>query len=55
MIVAMRREGLTHNSISTYIHIIPTFVNWLSEKRLSSLSILNMKDKGHGNIDCLPL
>ena len=45
MIVAMRREGLAHNSISTYVRIVRTFLNWCSAEGLTSLTIPNMKDK----------
>ena len=45
MIVSMRRAGLAHNSISTYVRIVRTFLNWCSVEGLKSLSIPNMKDK----------
>ena len=45
MIVSMRRAGLAHNSISTYVRIVRTFLNWCSVEGLTSLSIPNMKDK----------
>ena len=45
MIVAMRRAGLAHNSISTYVRIVRTFLNWCHGSGRSSLTISNIKDK----------
>lgn len=45
MIVAMREAGLAHNSISTYVRIVRTFLNWASRQGLTTVSLPNMKDK----------
>ena len=45
MIVSMRRAGLAHNSVSTYVRIFGTFLIWCSTEGLTSLKIRNMKGK----------
>ncbi|MBR5570559.1 MAG: site-specific integrase [Oscillospiraceae bacterium] len=45
MIVAMRKAGLAHNSITTYVRIVRTFLNWCNEKDMTTLTLPNMKDK----------
>lgn len=45
MIVAMRCAGLAHNSISTYVRIVRTFLNWCHGSGRTSLTISNIKDK----------
>ena len=45
MVVAMREAGLAHNSISTYLRIVRTFLNWCSKEGITSISIPNMKDR----------
>ena len=45
MVVAMREAGLAHNSISTYLRIVRTFLNWCSNEGITSISIPNMKDR----------
>lgn len=45
MICAMRAAGLAHNSISTYVRVLRTFLNWCQKERRANLTIPNMKDK----------
>ena len=45
MICAMRAAGLAHNSISTYVRVLRTFLNWCQKDGRANLTIPNMKDK----------
>ena len=45
MIVSMRRAGLAHNTISTYVRLIRAFLNWANQEGLTEVMIPNMKDK----------
>ena len=45
MICAMRAAGLAHNSISTYVRVLRTFLNWCQKEGRANLTIPNMKDK----------
>ena len=45
MIVAMRQEGLAHNTITTYARIVRTFLNWCNCEGLTTVRMPNMKDK----------
>ena len=40
----MRGAGLAHNTISTYVRAMRTFLNWCNAEGLSNLTIPNMKD-----------
>lgn len=43
MIVSMRASGLAHNSISSYVRVMKTFLSWCSEQNYSTLSLPNFK------------
>ena len=45
MIVSMRKAGLAHNTISTYVRLIRAFLNWANQEGLTEVMIPNMKDK----------
>ena len=45
MVVSMRRAGLAHNTISTYVRLIRAFLNWANQEGLTEVMIPNMKDK----------
>ena len=45
MVVSMRAAGLAHNSISTYIRIVRTFLNWCNQEGITTITLPNMKDK----------
>ena len=45
MVVAMRQDGLAHNSITTYARIVRTFLNWCNREGLTTITMPNMKDK----------
>ena len=45
MVCEMRAAGLAHNSISTYVRVLRTFLNWCQREGRANLTIPNMKDK----------
>ena len=45
MVVAMRKAGLAHNSIATYVRMLKTFFNWSNEEGFSNITISSMKEK----------
>ena len=45
MIVAMRKKGLAHNTIATYVRLLKTFYNWCEREGLYSINITNIKEK----------
>ena len=45
MVVSMRRAGLAHNTISTYVRLLRAFLNWANQEGLTKVMIPNMKDK----------
>ncbi len=45
MVCGMRAAGLAHNSISTYVRVFRTFLNWCQREGRADLTIPNMKDK----------
>ena len=45
MVCGMRAAGLAHNSISTYVRVFRTFLNWCKREGRADLTIPNMKDK----------
>lgn len=44
MIVSMRGAGLAHNTISTYVRSMRTFLSWCRSEGLTNLKLPNMKD-----------
>ena len=44
MVCGMRAAGLAHNSISTYVRVFRTFLNWCKREGRADLTIPNMKD-----------
>lgn len=45
MIVAMRKHGMAHNTIATYVRILKTFYNWCKEDGRHFVDVPNMKEK----------
>lgn len=45
MVCEMRAVGLAHNSISTYVRMLRTSLNWCQREGWANLTIPNMKDK----------
>ena len=45
MVCEMQAAGLAHNSISTYVRVLRTFLNWCQREGRANLIIPNMKDK----------
>lgn len=45
MVCEMRAAGFAHNSISTYVWVLRTFLNWCQREGRANLKIPNMKDK----------
>ena len=45
IVCGMRAAGLAHNSISTYVRVFRTFLNWCQREGRADLTIPNMKDK----------
>ena len=37
---AMRKNGIAHNSIATYMRLLKTFYNWCAEENLSRLKFV---------------
>lgn len=45
MVISMRRSGLAHNSISSYLRVFRTFLNWARKAGYTDLELANYKDK----------
>ena len=45
MIVSLRKSGLAHNSISSYLRVFRTFLKWARQEGLTTLELPNFKDK----------
>ena len=45
MVVSMRRAGLAHNSIATYLRVTNTFLRWCQREGLSDVVVPNLKEK----------
>lgn len=45
MICEMRRAGLAHNSVSTYVRVLRTFLNWCQKEGRTNITLPNMKDR----------
>ena len=45
MAVAMRKAGIKHNSIATYLRMLKTFYNWCREENLSSIIVPTFNEK----------
>ena len=45
LVVSMRRSGLSHNSISSYMRVMRTFLKWSKEQGYTTLEVPNIRDK----------
>ena len=45
MICEMRRAGLAHNSVSTYVRVLRTFLNWCQKEGRTNITLPNMQDR----------
>ena len=45
MVVSMRKSGLAHNTIATYVRQLRTFLNWCNAEGITVLTLPNMKEK----------
>ena len=45
MVVSMRKAGLAHNRIATYVRQLRTFLNWCNGEGLTTVMLPNMKEK----------
>ena len=45
MIVSMRRAGLAHNSVATYLRVTNTFLRWCQREGLTDVVVPNLKEK----------
>lgn len=45
MVVSMRKSGLAHNTIATYVRQLRTFLNWCNAEGITALTLPNMKEK----------
>ena len=45
MIVSMRKAGLSHNSIGSYVRTINTFLHWCSGEGYTNLTLPKIKEK----------
>ena len=45
LVVSMRRNGLSHNSISSYMRVMRTFMKWSKEQGYTTLDVPNIRDK----------
>ena len=43
MVVSMRQSELTHNSISSYLRVFRTFLNWCAGQGYTALNVPNYK------------
>lgn len=43
MVVSMRQSGLAHNSISSYLRVFRTFLNWCAGQGYTALNVPNYK------------
>lgn len=45
MIVSMRKSGLAHNSIATYVRVLKTFFTWCNNEDLSNITLSGIREK----------
>jgi integrase/recombinase XerD len=45
MVMSMREAGLAHNSISSYMRVMRTFLKWSKEQGYTTLDVPNIQDK----------
>ena len=45
LVVSMRENGLSHNSISSYMRVMRTFLKWSKEQGYTTLDVPNIRDK----------
>ena len=45
MVVEMRKAGLAHNTIATYVRIVRTFLNWCGRENIVHITVPNIKEK----------
>lgn len=45
MVVEMRKAGLAHNTIATYMRIVRTFLNWCGRENIVHITVPNIKEK----------
>lgn len=45
MVISMRKLGLAHNTIATYVRQLRTFLNWCNAEGITTLTLPNMKEK----------
>ena len=45
MVVSMRESGLAHNSISSYLRVVKTFLNWAKREGYTNLNVPNYKQE----------
>ena len=45
LVVSMRRSGLSHNSISSYMRVMRTFMKWSRTQGYTNLVVPNIRDK----------
>ena len=45
MVVQMRKQGTSHNSIATYLRMLKTFYNWCKEENLPSVTVPTFSEK----------
>lgn len=45
MVVSMRREGLAHNTVATYVRRLKTFLNWCNKENLTNIHIDSFREK----------
>ena len=45
MVVAMRESGLAHNSISSYVRVLTTFLNWCRKENYCDVEMPKFKDE----------
>lgn len=45
LVVSMRNSGLSHNSISSYMRVMRTFLKWSKEQGYTKLEVPNIRDK----------
>ena len=45
MVFSMRKAGLAHNTIATYLRVMNTFLRWCQREGLSDVVVPNLKEK----------
>ena len=45
MAAAMRKKGIAHNSIATYLRLLKTFYNWCAEENLTYVKVPTFKEQ----------